>query len=190
MKDTDYNSATKLEDILEISSKDWSDSTKARNDALMELAADSESVSELGVNQGTSFSFLMLQNPKKIVGVDITLKKWKYGLKYKPLEPLALEYIERNPMEYITFEGSSHNPSSVFKVDMLHIDSFHSASHLSKELDLHASYINKYIAFHDIKQNDYELWKVIEKFLNNNKQWELKTFYDEGKCGFVTIKRL
>ena len=74
MKDTDYNSATKLEDILEISSKDWSDSTKARNDALMELAADSESVSELGVNQGTSFSFLMLQNPKKIVGVDITLK--------------------------------------------------------------------------------------------------------------------
>ena len=47
------------------------------------------------------------------------------------------------------------------------------------------------MAFHDIKQNNYELWKVIQEFLANNKDWKLKNFYDkEGKCGHVEIEKI
>ena len=58
MRDTDYRQAKKLEDILKISKKDWNIHLETRNNCLMRLAKDSESVSELGVNQGTSFVFV------------------------------------------------------------------------------------------------------------------------------------
>lgn len=189
MRDTDYSAATTLEEMFDIYKSTWGETTKHRNDALIECARDSESISELGINQGSSFCMLMLQNPKKIVGVDITLKKWQKGISYPAVEPLALEYMKRNPMEYVLYEGSSTDKKSVHKVDMLHIDSLHSSAHLTRELKMHADSINKYICFHDIKQNKYELWKVIERFLNDNPQWKLKTFYDEGKCGHVEIER-
>jgi hypothetical protein len=197
MRDTNYNSAETLEDVWSLYQETFingvAPTTEHRNNALIECAKDSESISELGVNQGSSFIMLMMQNPKKIVGVDVTLKKWRGGNKkedLKALEPLALEYMRRNPMEYIMYEGSSTDKKSVHKVDMLHIDSLHYPSHLTRELQMHADSVNKYIAFHDIKQNGYALWKVIERFLNDNPQWKLKTFYDEGKCGHVEIERV
>jgi len=192
MRDTDYNAAKTLEQAYKIYEDSWGETTAHRNNALIECAKDSESISELGVNQGSSFMMLMMQNPKKIVGVDITLKKWRKGnpsLGYQALEPLALQYMKANPMEYIMYEGSSADKKSVHNVDMLHIDSLHSPSHLTQELKVHADSVNKYIAFHDIKQNGYALWKVIERFLNDNPQWKLRTFYDEGKCGHVEIER-
>jgi len=196
MRDTDYRQAKKLEDVLKISKKDWSIHSETRNNCLMRLAKDSESVSELGVNQGTSFIFMMLQNPKKIVGVDLTLKKWRTGGTYPALEPLALEYMKEHPMEYIMYEGSSTDKESVHNVDMLHIDSLHKASHLRKELKMHAESVNKYIAFHDTKLSNGEtggqfaLWRVVEQFLNDNPQWELEEHYTEGKCGHAAIRRV
>ena len=195
MRDTDYRQAKKLEDILKISKTDWNIHLETRNNCLMRLAKDSESVSELGVNQGTSFVFMMLQNPKKIVGVDITLKKWRNGGTYPALEPLAIEYMKKHPMEYIMYEGSSTDKESVHNVDMLHIDSLHKASHLQKELKMHAESVNKYIAFHDTKLSNgetggqYALWRVVEQFLNDNPQWELEEHYTGGKCGYAAIKR-
>ncbi len=190
MRDTDYNSAKTLEDVYSIYESIWDEHTRHRNNALMECARDSESVSELGVNQGSSFIIMMMQNPKKIIGVDVTLKKWRHGKDYNALEPLALEYMKRNPMEYILYEGSSTDAKAVHKVDMLHIDSDHRPGHLRKELQVHAESVNKYIAFHDIKQKDYELWKVVEQFLNDSPQWKLKTYYDGGTCGHVEIQRV
>jgi len=192
MRDTDYNAAKTLEQAYRIYQDSWSETTAHRNNALIECAKDSESISELGVNQGSSFMMLMIQNPKKIVGVDITLNKWRKGnssLGYQALEPLALQYMKANPMEYIMYQGSSADKKSVHNVDMLHIDSLHDPKHLAKELQMHSESVNKYIAFHDIKQNGYALWKVIERFLNDNSQWKLKAFYDEGKCGHVEIER-
>ena len=195
MRDTDYREAKKLEDILEISKRTWSEHSEARNGCLINLAKESDSISELGINQGTSFIFMMLQNPKKIVGVDINLKKWRNGGDYPALEPLALEYMKEHPMEYIMYEGSSHDKASVHNVDMLHIDSLHKPNHLHIELKMHAESVNKYIVFHDTKLgnretgNQYALWRVVEKFLNDTPQWELLEHYTEGKCGYAAIKR-
>ena len=195
MKDVDYDSATCLQDIYEIEKKICDGGlgpTWHRNEALMECARDSESVMELGVNQGTAFILMLLQNPKKMIGVDITTKKWYNGGTYKPLSVLADAYAKENNIEIEMLEMSSTDKRSTRKVDMIHIDSLHTGSHLKKELDLHAQHVKKYIAFHDIKQNNYELWKVVQKFLDENQDtWKLKNMYDKrGKCGHAEIERI
>jgi hypothetical protein len=196
MKDTNYNSAKTLEDVLTINSQEWSEHCKPRNEMLMQLASEVESVGELGVNQGTSFCFLMLQKPKKIVGVDISLKKWRLGsMTSMALEPLALEFMKENPMEYKMYECSSTNTKCVNDLDMLHIDSLHHPNHLQQELDIHASRVNRYIAFHDTKlknretTGEYALWKVVDRFLNDHPEWELKEHYTEGRVGHAAIQR-
>ena len=112
----------------------------------MECARDSESVMELGVNQGTAFILMLLQNPKKMIGVDITTKKWYNGGTYKPLSVLADAYAKKNNIEIEMLEMSSTDKRSTREVDMIHIDSLHTGSHLKKELDLHAQHVKKYIA--------------------------------------------
>jgi len=84
----------------------------------------------------------------------------------------------------------SVNEKAIREVDFLHIDSLHEPNYLAKELDMHSNYVSKYIMFHDIKQNKWELWKVIEKFLQKNSTWKLKTKYEKGSCGYALIERV
>jgi len=190
MKHTNYSSAKTLQDVYDIQHHicdDGEGPTWHRNMALMECAKDSESIMELGINQGSSFVLMMMQNPKKIIGVDVNTNSWFKGGLYE----LASEYATNNNIEVEILKMSSTDPKSIRNVDMLHIDSLHNPKHLKGELKLHAPHVNKYIAFHDIKQNNYELWKVIQEFLANNKDWKLKNFYDkEGKCGHVEIEKI
>lgn len=196
MRDTDYNDATSLEDVLEINKKEWDEPLQVRNELLMDLASKSESICELGINQGTSFAIMMIQKPKLCVGVDTNLKKWRQGRDFKPLAPLAEDFAETHGMELKMWEGNSTAKRAVHKVDMLHIDSLHRPSHLEQELRMHATAIKKYIVFHDTKLDnretggEYALWKVVEKFLDGNEQWELMEHYKEGKAGHAAIKRV
>ena len=189
MRHTNYDEAKNLQDVYEIYKQTWDEHTTNRNEMLMKCAKECDSISEFGINQGSSFILLMMQNPKKIIGVDIHLNYWKRGGSYKPLEPLAKDYMKDNPMEYILHERSSHDLETVHDVDMLHIDSEHSADHLHKELEIHAHHVNKYICFHDIKQNNFELWRVIQYFIQKNRKWVLKHYYDGGTCGNVVIQK-
>ena len=189
MKHTDYSSAKTLQDVYNIQKRACSNGTGhtwKRNEALIECAKDSESIMELGVNQGSAFILMMMQNPKKIIGVDINIESWLNG----GLAHLSEEYSTANNIEVEILELSSTHPDSVRNVDMLHIDSLHDGSHLRAELNLHAKHVNKFIAFHDIKQNKFELWKVVKDFLKNNKDWKTKIFYDEGKCGHAVIEKI
>ena len=133
---------------------------------------------------------MMLQNPKKIIGVDIDLNNWNVGAGFKPLAPIAKKYADENNIDLEMIQTDSTDPVSTRNVDMLHIDSLHDPNHLNEELILHNQYIKKYIAFHDIKQGDWALWKVIEKFLKNMTEWKLKVKYNEGKCGHAVIERI
>ena len=92
------------------------------------------------------------------------------------------------------YEGNSLDKESVHEVDMLHIDSLHRAAHLQKEIDLHSGHVKKYMVFHDTKyahgEPEYALWRVVEKFLNKNNDWELLVNYTEGKAGHAAIQRV
>lgn len=193
---TNFMAAIALPDVLDIESKFWDIHDRARNEMLMQMATEVESIGELGIYQGTSFCLMMLQKPKKMVGVDITLNKWRLGIHGSPpLEPLAKTFAEENSIELVMHQCSSISPECVHNLDMLHIDSLHSKDHLEKELELHAKHINRYIAFHDTKLSsgqtggEFGLWKVVEKFLNKNPEWELKEHYTQGRCGHAAIQR-
>tara|TARA_B100000085_G_C18393443_1_gene451427 strand:- start:140 stop:721 length:582 start_codon:yes stop_codon:yes gene_type:complete len=191
MRHINFDSAKTLQDVHDIQKNLYPEETWHRCEALMECARDSESIMEFGVNQGCSLVLMLLQNPKKIIGVDPQIAAWNKGRSYKPLSILAEEYAKENNIEIEFLAMSSTNPKTVRSVDMLHIDSLHTPKHLRKELKLHAQHIKKYIAFHDIKQDNYALWKVVEDFLSNNEDWKLKNMYDEkGTCGHAEIERV
>lgn len=198
MKDIDYNAAETLEDVLEIEKTVWDEHLKARNEMLMDLASKSETINELGINQGTSFVLMMLQKPKKIVGVDIHLWKWRKGVNHiEPLAPRAEQFCKENDIELVMYEGNSIAKRAVHKVDLLHIDSKHTKAHLTQELIMHAHAVQKYIAFHDTNLDNretggaYALWEVVEKFLeDHHDEWELLERYLPGKAGHAVIKRI
>ena len=99
MKQQNFDEAVTLQDIHDITKKECDNGkghTWMRNLELMECASKCETIMELGINQGTSLILMMLQNPKKVIGVDIDLKHWRRGAGFKPLEPLAIEYAKEN----------------------------------------------------------------------------------------------
>jgi len=153
--------------------------------SLMRYAAKCESVKEIGIFQGSSLMAMMIQDSVKHgVGIDINLNHFK-----KYLKPLLVEYCERKGKTLKSHGVSSLDVSTVSSVDMLHIDSLHHPSHLKKELQTHHMSVKKYIAFHDIKQNDWALLKVIEEFCQNNPEWSVVERLTGGGAGHAVIAR-
>ena len=102
MKQQNFNDVVSLQDVYDITKKECDNGkghTWARNLDLMNFASNSESIMELGVNQGTSLALMMLQNPKKIIGVDIDLNNWNVGAGFKPLAPIAKKYADENNID-------------------------------------------------------------------------------------------
>ena len=186
MKATDYSSFKSLQEIVDNlydNRGKMSDHERRRNDALKECASECESIKEFGVFQGSSLAVMTSTNPKKVVGVDLNLKP------FKSIEHLFLKYIRENNIHFTMLQCSSLDIQSVGEIDMLHIDSLHNAVHLTKELELHGHLVNKYIAFHDVLQNNRELGKVVEKYISKNSEWKMKEHGTEGKCGFMIIQK-
>lgn len=153
--------------------------------SLMRYAAKCESVKEIGVFQGSSFMAMMIQDSVRHgVAIDINTKLFEQYLK-----PLLVEYCDRTGKTLKTHGVSSLDKSTVSEVDMLHIDSLHKPAHLKQELRLHAESVKKYIAFHDIKQNDWALLGVIEDFCNHNPEWSVVERFTGGGAGHAVIAR-
>ena len=189
MKYTDYSSAITLEQAHEIDKKSsvWDKNLQSRCDQLQECVRDPEVnvVSEFGVYRGSSLIQMILANPMKIIAVDPNLSRLReHNL------TLIESYASLHDIEIELIEAMSVNEKAIREVDFLHIDSLHEPNYLAKELDMHSNYVSKYIMFHDIKQNKWELWKVIEKFLQKNSTWKLKTKYEKGSCGYAVIERI
>jgi cephalosporin hydroxylase len=130
---------------------------------------------------------MMMQGDKtKVVGVDISLDNYKKG----GLKELMESYAADKGFELKLIQKSSISESTVSDVELLHIDSLHHPKHLMKELELHAPRVSKYILFHDTKVKNYELLKVVNKYIERHpKEWELVENYTGGKCGHAAIKR-
>ena len=85
---------------------------------------------------------------------------------------------------------SSTDGRCVKQVDMLHIDSFHSANHLRQELKMHENSVKKYIVFHDTKSQNASLQSVIVEMINSKIAWAIDTHYTKGNAGHTVIKRI
>lgn len=189
MKHVDYSSALTLEQAHAIDKKQpiWDANLQSRCNQLQECVRDPDVniVSEFGVYRGSSLIPIILEKPKKVIAIDTELRRLKE-------HNLALieAYTKQHDIEIELIEAMSTNQKTIRNVDFLHIDSLHEPEYLIQELQMHAGHVSKYIMFHDIKQNNWELWNVVNSFLNYTPSWKLKTKYEQGSCGYAVIERI
>jgi cytochrome c551/c552 len=197
MKEGDYSVFNSLEDLSQFilneeifTATDNGIHDTERYKHLIKLGKKVETVSELGVFQGRTMALFMQQGIKSIHGVDINLNRFTPKLK-----KIFQEYADKNNINFELIEASSISEESVREVDLLHIDSWHNPQHLKKELYLHHKSVSKFITLHDTKLGNpmngtqFQLWKVVETFLKEHKEWRMYEHYTLGKCGHATIKR-
>jgi len=112
----------------------------------------------------------MLNNPKKVILVDISMEKYN-----KFLKPIAESYCSENNIELVVHECSSIDSKCVHKTDILLIDSLHHRNHMQKELNLHGGNVSKYIIVHDTSvingRANESLYQCVIEFAKNN-GWE------------------
>jgi len=125
---------------------------------------------ELGTHQGSTAARAMLNNPKKVILVDISMEKYN-----KFLKPIAESYCSQNNIELVVHECSSIDSECVHKTDILLIDSLHHRNHMQKELNLHGGNVSKYIIVHDTSvingRANESLYQCVIEFAKNN-GWE------------------
>lgn len=153
--------------------------------AIIKCAKECETIKEIGVCQGGTFAAMMLQHPKKLIGMDIMPKY------FTPYQHLFDAYAEENNLDYEYIEGNSHDHRLIHKVDMLHIDSLHKPDHLLQELRIHARHVSKYIVFHDTAnfKGSRGLLPVIAKYITEEDQtWTIVDHYIQ-RVGYTVIKK-
>jgi len=125
---------------------------------------------ELGTHQGSTAARAMLNNPKKVILVDISMEKYN-----KFLKPIAESYCSENNIELVVHECSSIDAKCTHKTDILLIDSLHNRNHMQKELNLHGNNVSKYIIVHDTSvingRANESLYQCVIEFAKNN-GWE------------------
>ncbi len=136
-------------------------------------------ITELGVRWVVSTWAFLAAKPQDLVCMDIVHPShWGEEFRYRLDEVKKLsgdtnfKFIQADSLKV-----------KLDPTDLLFIDTWHTYSQLTKELDIHAENVNKYIICHDTTsfadQGEDDLfpgiWKAIEEFLESNKGiWELK----------------
>lgn len=156
--------------------------------ALLKCANDPDVniIKELGVCQGVTLAAMLMANPKKITGVDITSKY------YNPYRTHFDKYAKENNIDFEFIEGSSIDQKNVSQCDLLHIDSLHEPNHLAKELKMHAPYVNKYIVFHDtanFKTSKGLLVAIAHYITFEDQSWKIIDHYPH-RVGYTVIERV
>lgn len=136
-------------------------------DTLSEYASKCNTVTELGTRALVSTWAFMVAHPKKLITID----------KVHPSEYGAIQMLnEANKAareEFIDFKFilADDLEIQIDETDLLFIDTLHTREQLTKELQLHASKVKKYIIFHDTEIP--EMRDTILGFLNKNKEWKI-----------------
>lgn len=150
------------------------------HDEIKTRLAECDSYTEFGVNQGTTLATAILQNPSTIRAYDINLHR------YDKAHALFKQYADDHYIDYDVIEDDTLN-CTIASVDLLYIDTLHYYTHLTKELALHGSKVNKFIIFHDTFAQP-GLRKAVEEYVTENKKWTIVTDC-KVNVGFMTIAK-
>jgi hypothetical protein len=153
---------------------------------LKQYAEKCDTVTEMGVRYVVSTFALVLAKPKKLISIDLFHPSF-YG---DTSRLYAIQnYAKNNGVDYKFVMGNTLN-NDIEQTDMLFIDTLHVYGQLKKELEKHASNVNKYIVFHDTTTFEYQdekhyynvdaldtsktgLWPAIQEFLDSHTEWEI-----------------
>lgn len=143
-------------------------------ETLYKYACECDVVAEFGVRDAFSSYALAHARPKKLICVDIfTNKHIEMLVDQCKREGVNIQFDQANTLNYVLEE-----------VDMLFIDTVHSFTQITAELELHHSKVKKYLIFHDTisfgncNEDDRQcgsgcgLVPAIKNFLRNNPKWK------------------
>lgn len=157
-----------------------------QHDAVRRYLEPGDTYMELGTHQGSTAARAMLNNPKKVILVDISMEKYN-----KFLKPIAESYCSENDIELVVHECSSIDVKCVHKTDVLLIDSLHHRTHMQKELNLHGGNVSKYIIVHDTsvinRRADESLYHCVMDFAKKN-GWE-QVERGTNNVGYTVIRK-
>lgn len=163
---------------------------------IYETALLCETCTEFGVRRPTSTYAFLAAKPKRLVSYDLG----RYEEEVTEVEQLCTEsgqdfqFILGNVLEI-----------EIEETDFLFIDTFHTFTQLTKELQLHAGKAKKFIGFHDTEtfgQNGQQwmpgvadhmncgrgIYPAIENFLRDNPEWTLYKKLDFNN-GLTILKK-
>lgn len=160
-------------------------------ESLYGFSLQCKKITEMGVRGVVSTWAFLNSRPERLICYDIGKHlNVDEALLLADKEGIAMEFIEANVLNI-----------EIDETDFLFIDTFHSATQLERELQMHATKVNKYIGFHDTTtywekgEPSYEgmgdvacgrgLKYALEPFLENNPEW--KIVYRTNKNNGLTI---
>ena len=162
---------------------------------LRDLASECNHVTEMGV-RGIVSTWAFVEGLKKggkLISIDIQFPAIYGG----DLQPVVNACKEKE-IDFSFRLGDTRN-IEIEETDLLFIDTLHRYVQLKIELQLHADKAKKYICFHDTTSCadfgvgpgglDGGLWKAIEEFLVEHKEWKLK-FRHTNNNGLTAIERI
>src|ERR1700748_2064190 len=163
---------------------------------IYEIAKQCETCTEMGVRKPTSTWAFLAAKPKMLTSYDIG----RYDEEVSEVEQMCksvgqgFKFIQANVLEI-----------EIEETDFLFIDTFHTFTQLTKELQLHANKAKKFLGFHDtvtFGQVGQEwmpgtadfmncgrgILPAIENFLNDNPEWIKYQEFDFNN-GMIILKR-
>lgn len=158
-------------------------------ETLYGFALQCDSICEMGVRGVVSTWAFLNANPKKLVCYDISRSNnIDAALGAAINAGIEMQFIENDVLKV-----------DIEETDFLFIDTFHTATQLERELEKHASKVNKFIGFHDTTSFEWNgeppyndnmshvacgrgIWYSIQDFLDSNKDWKIvyRTFKNNG----------
>ena len=160
---------------------------------LKRYAEEVEHVTEMGVRWIVSTWAFLSGKPKKLISIDIKHPN-KFGANLSVVEKAAKE----SNIDFSFIEGSTLE-MQIEKTDLLFIDTLHTYTQLTKELELHSKNVNRYIALHDTttfslkdeqpqQSSKVGLKLAISEFLEKNKDWKMIEEYTNNN-GLTILER-
>ena len=146
---------------------------------LHNLAKECDSVTELGVRTGISTrGFLCLDNIR-LRSYDLYKDEYVDTL-FEKAKTLGRD------VEYIVGDSLT---IEIEPTDMMFVDTDHTYMQVTKELELHASKVRKYIGFHDTDVYASEVLAAVVNFMLKNREWQFH-YFTKRNNGLTVIKRI
>lgn len=144
-------------------------------------------ITEFGVRCGYSTAALLAARPKKLTCYDIN-----------PLDAPILNFYEQTGRDEgidFSFVPGSTLDIEIEPTELLFIDTLHTYTQLSGELQRHGDKVSKYLTFHDtvtfgtrgMDGESPSLIQAINEFMLSNAQWEIES--EQEICNGLVILR-
>lgn len=165
---------------------------------LKEYASQCESIIEMGTRGVVSTWAFLSAKPKDLICIDL--------VKHDNVSE-AQTLAGREGVDFLFIEGDVLK-QDIPECDFLFIDTFHTASQLEKELELHADKVKKFIGFHDtttfwengeqpesdlVASNQTNCGRglryALEPFLESHPEWIID-YRTDANNGLTIIKRV